>query len=178
MTSIIQTIMLGVGPLIGIWLGSRLTRFKEDRQWRRDRCLEAYTDVIRACEIVAAEASRLYLELSDHTTQLQVLYEKISELHRASQRAILLAPKEMMATLTALITHTEKQIAVKAGISPKIPLDDWKKITTTDLAIITARFTDEARNDLGTHSPFRIVDRCRRILHRSESATGGGLGRL
>ena len=160
--------MLVCGPLLGIWLGSRLTRAKEERQWRRDRCLEAYADVIRACDIVTIEAHRLYLKLTDDTTtQLQVLSEKTSEFHHATQRAALLAPGEMAATLHALVAHIDKEIAVRAGASPKLSLDEWKKITTVDLAVIVAQFTGEARNDLGVPSPLRIFDQWWKRLRRS-----------
>jgi|SRR5271166_5493471 len=168
MVSLIQTIMLACGPLFGIWLGSRLTRAREDREWRRDRCLETYTDILAACESVTTEAHRLYLELADPTDQLGILVEKIAALHRATQRAALLAPKEMMSTLYALSAHTNTEIATRSGVSPKLSLNEWRKITTTDLAAIAAQFTKETRNDLEIHFPLRVIDRCRKMLHRSE----------
>src|SRR5438046_1233047 len=114
LASIIQIVITVLSTLSGIWLGSRLTGSKEDRQWRRDRCLEAYTDVLRACEIVTNEATKLYLELCDQTTQLRILSEKTLELHRATQRIMLLAP-EMMPTRTALVVHCETKIATRAA---------------------------------------------------------------
>jgi hypothetical protein len=163
MASIIQTIIPVLSTLAGIWLGSILTRSKEDRQWRRDRCLEAYTDVMRGCEVITNEATKLYLELCDPTTQLELLFEKALELHRATQRIMLLAP-QMMPTLTALVVHCEKQIVTRAGASPKPPLDEWRKITTTDLAVVVGQFTNEARNDLGVHSPRHIGGQWRKMF--------------
>jgi hypothetical protein len=103
---------------------------------------------LRSCEIVVSEASKLYLELcDDQTTQLQILSERTLELHRATQSIVLLAP-EMMPTLNALVVHCETKIVTKAGVLPKMPLDEWKKRTTTELAVVVAQFTREARNDL------------------------------
>jgi hypothetical protein len=167
MASLIQNIISVLGTLGGIWLGSRLSRSKEDRQWRRDRCLEAYTDVLLGCEIVTTEATKLYLELCDRTTQLELLSEKTLELHRATDRIRLLAP-EMIPTLYALIVHCESKIATRAGASPKLSLDEWRKITTTDLAVVVAQFTSEARNDLGVRSSVRVVDWCRKMFRRSK----------
>lgn len=168
MASIIQTIMLGCGPLFGIWLGSWLTRGNQERQWRRDRCLEAYTDVMRACEIVHTEATRLYLEFSDDPTiQLQVLSEKTSELHRAIQRAALLVANEMVPTLHALSAHTDR-VAARAGAFPKLSLDEWKKITITDIGNIVTQFMNGARNDLEVHSTLRVFDLWGKLLYRSK----------
>jgi hypothetical protein len=147
MSSIIQTIMLACGPLLGIWFGSRLSSAKEGRQWRRDRFLEAYTDVIRACETLAIEATKVYFETSGSTAQLDIS-EKVSELHRASQRVALLA-QTVLPTLNAVVAHTDSEIAARAGVSPKMSAEEWNKIAVTDLAVLVAKFTDEARIDLG-----------------------------
>jgi hypothetical protein len=40
--------ILGItGTLGGVWLGSRLTRRNEDRKWRREHALEAYSNFLR-----------------------------------------------------------------------------------------------------------------------------------
>jgi hypothetical protein len=140
--------MLVCGPLFGIWLGNFLARSKEERQWRRDRSLEAYADVMRLSDSVVTEAHRLYLELAeDHTTQLQQLSEKTSELHHAAYRAALLAPIEIAATIHALVAHID-QVATRAGSSPKLSLDEWKKLTTADRAVIATKLSNEAWRDL------------------------------
>lgn len=167
MASIIETIIPVFSTLSGIWLGSRLSRSKENRQWRWDRRLEAYIDVIRGCEIITSEASKLYLGLCDDLTiQLEILSEKVLKFHRAVQRVMLLAPAEMKATLNALVVHSESKIVTRAGASPKPPLDEWKN-TTTGLAAIVGQFTNEARNDLDVHSPRHIVDQWKKMFFRS-----------
>src|SRR5271167_3153297 len=102
MASTVSDILLVAGPLAGIWLSSWLTRAREVRQWRRDRCLEAYADVLRTNEAVVNKATTLYLEESDIVAKRQDLIEQIAEFHRATQRASLLAPIEMNETFLAL----------------------------------------------------------------------------
>jgi hypothetical protein len=112
-------ILLVLGPLAGIWLGNWLSRAKEERQWRRDRCLEAYADVMRGCETVVTKATELYLEKFDPEVKRQALMEQITEFHRAQQRAALLVPAGIEKALLALVQHTENKITVPAGASSR-----------------------------------------------------------
>jgi hypothetical protein len=43
---IIQGVITVAGTLAGTWLGFQLSKGKEERQWRRDRCLDAYAEVL------------------------------------------------------------------------------------------------------------------------------------
>jgi hypothetical protein len=43
---IIQGLITVAGTLGGTWLGIQLSKGKEERQWRRDRCLDAYAEVL------------------------------------------------------------------------------------------------------------------------------------
>jgi hypothetical protein len=140
--------MLVCGPLCGIWLGNFLARAKEERQWRRDRSLEAYADVMRISDSVVTEAHRVYLELAeDRTKQLETLSEKTAELHHAAHRAALLSPIEIAATIHALVAHID-QVATGAGSSPKLPSEEWKKLTTVERAVIATKLSNEAWHDL------------------------------
>jgi hypothetical protein len=151
MASTVNGILLVAGPLAGILLSNWLTRAREVRQWRRDRCLEAYADVLRTNEAVVDKATTLYLEESDIVAKRQDLIEQIAEFHRATQRALLLEPIEMEEALRALINCTEKEIAVKAGACPRPSMDEWKKVVTTDIGAVTAKFVAMARSDLAVH---------------------------
>ena len=62
MASTVRDILLVAGPLAAIWLSNWLIRAREVRQWRRDRCLEAYADVLRTNEAVVNKATALFLE--------------------------------------------------------------------------------------------------------------------
>jgi hypothetical protein len=159
--------MLVCGPLFGAWLGNYLARAKEERQWRRDRSLEAYTDVMRASDIVITEAHRLYLEIvDDRTTQLQTLSEKTSELHHVAHRAALLAPMEIAASIHALVAPIDA-VATRAGASPKLRSEEWKNLTTTDRAVIVTRLSNQAWHDLRGDSS-RIVDQWKKMFCRSK----------
>jgi len=172
MASIINTIMLVSGPLAGVWLNSYLTRSKDERQWRRDRGLEVYTDILQASDTVMLEANRAYLEVPESTQeQLEVLSQKTAEFHHVVHRAALLASNEMTA-LNALVVHVDK-MAARAGAFPKLSLDEWGKITTIDMAVIVAKYRTEARNDLRLQSTTSIVDwlkrGCAKILHETQT---------
>jgi len=152
MASTLQTIMLVCGPLFGIWLGNSLARSREERQWRRDRSLDAYADVMRISDSVVTEAHCLYIELAENrTAQLEKLSEKSSELHHAAYRAALLAPIEIAATIHAFVAHID-QVATRAGSSPKLSLEEWKKLTTAERAVIATKLSNEAWRDLRGHS--------------------------
>jgi len=81
---------------------------------------------------------------------------------------MLLAP-EMMPTRTALVVHCETKIATRAAALPRLPLDEWKKLTITELGVIVAQFAVEARNDLHVHSRLEIVDQWKKMLCRSKN---------
>ena len=179
MASTVSDILLVAGPLAGIWLSSWLTRAREVRQWRRDRCLEAYADVLRTNEAVVNKATTLYFEKSKiHIfAKRQDLIEQIAEFHRATQRALLLAPIEMEEALRSLINCTEKEIAVKAGACPRPSLDEWKKVVTTDIGSVTGKFAAMARSDLAAHPSYPSVlwDKMLRCLKKSTLLDGARL---
>jgi hypothetical protein len=164
MASIIQTVLVVTGTLAGIWLGSRLTRAKDDRQWRRDRCLEAYADVLRGCPILISEADRLYLALADDpAAQAQLLHAKSLELNHAILKAILLSSDKMNITCTAL-TDCFGRIASRANASPKWPVDEWNRLVTIEAAAIVGQFTAEAQNDLRGDDRLSAPDRWKNML--------------
>src|SRR5208282_2490402 len=151
MASTVYDILLVAGPLAGVWLSNWLTQAREVRQWRRDRCLEAYAEVLRTNEAVVDKATRLYLEESDIVAKRQDLIEQIAEFHRATQKALLLAPIEMEEAFRALINCTEREIAVRAGACPKPSLDEWKKLVTTDIGAVAGNVFAMVRSDLAVH---------------------------
>ena len=53
---LITAVVTGAVSISGIWLGSRLTRQNESQKWRRDRCLEAYSELVRVVELVRHES--------------------------------------------------------------------------------------------------------------------------
>jgi hypothetical protein len=146
--------LVAVGTLVGVWLGSWLTRGHEQRQWRRDRCLEAYTDVLRACAVVAYEADAAYgiaPESSDRAAQSKLLLESVAEMYRVADRASLLGPSDIWEPLRALVRGCG-EIAAKATAYPKLSEDEWRKLIGTDYADRSAKFLVDARNDLAVQT--------------------------
>jgi hypothetical protein len=143
------------GTLIGTWLGSRLTRSTAERQWRRDRCLEAYTDVLRGWSLFNMEAHRLYLTYLtpsyDPDVHYQFLHEKLA-LDHAIFRSILLSSYEMN-DICIQLSECVGTITVQANASPKLPHDDWTKLTTGEANAIAAKFMAAAQNDLRIDDP-------------------------
>jgi hypothetical protein len=166
MASTVRDILLVAAPLVGVWLSNWLTRAREVRQWRRDRCLEAYADVLRTNAAVVDKATSLYLEEKDVVAKRQDLMEQVAEFDRATQRALLLAPPEMEGAFRALIILVDKEIAVQAGACSKPLLDDWRKLVTTDIGAATGNIFAMCRRDLAIHPSrwFGLPTRMRRYL--------------
>jgi hypothetical protein len=105
------------GALLGVWLGSRLMRGNEERTWRRNHCLEAYTDVLRACAIVAFETEAAYgmeCATSDHAKQRSIVLEKVADMYRAADRASLLGPQEIRQPLYELVLFCGKELGARS----------------------------------------------------------------
>jgi hypothetical protein len=53
-----------LAPLFGVWVGWRLGRAERESQWRRDKQLEAYSDLTSASADVAGAA---WIEMKANT---------------------------------------------------------------------------------------------------------------
>lgn len=178
MAGIIQTICLVIGPLGGIFLGSWLTRAKDERQWRRDRCLEAYVDVLRACNIVIIESGKLWLyhDLAEPEVQRIIVHEKLMDLDNAAHRSALLCPESMRISCKE-VSECFGRIVMTAGATPKAPRTEWTK--TTAAADVATQFMTAARNDLYTPSlAHRWADRRTAVTVRVTSWVQSLRGRL
>jgi hypothetical protein len=150
---LITALVTGVVSMSGIWVGSRLTRENEDRKWRRDHALEAYSEFIRLVNAIVAEAGNVYITETgtvESVKHREKVLEKLTELYRTSDRVILLAPDELQAPLSALVKHVAGSFVTKSIQSPKAS-DAEVKAEGARLAEILADFTFKARNDLGVH---------------------------
>jgi hypothetical protein len=100
---LITALVTGVVSVSGIWFGSYLTRGNEDRKWRRDRCLQAYSEVLEAVYMVGFEADRVYFGgdcgTQEHGKQTAIVLEKTAEMYRTEQRVRLVAPDQVNARL-------------------------------------------------------------------------------
>lgn len=153
-TSIIAIILSLIavgGTLIGTWLGRLLERSNEDRKWRRERCLEAYTEVFNSCENLVFESNNAYrIECGslEHNKQVEVIIKKLLELTHSNDKAGLLGSEYAFRMLGELINHCASEIAVKSIKCPKLPESEWQKIMSTDFVAILVNCRNAARDDL------------------------------
>ncbi len=76
-----------------------------------------------------------------------------------AHRAALLAPIEIAGSI-----HHIDDVVTRAGASPKLPLEEWKKLTTTDRAVIVTRLSNQAWHDLRGRSS--LADQWKKMLRR------------
>ena len=146
----------GVVSVSGIWFGSYLTRGNEDRKWRRDHALEAYSEFIRLVNAITVEAGNVYIAecgTVESVKHRKKLLEKLAELYRTHDRVILLAPLELQMPVTALMRQITGPFVTKSIQCPKAP-DAEVKAEGEKLVTLNTDFTFKARNDLGVH-PIR-----------------------
>lgn len=153
-TSIIAIILSLIavgGTLGGTLLGRLLERHNETRKWRRERCLEAYTEILSSCDFVVFEADKAYgIECGSlvHNKQHEVVLEKVSEMYRTLDKAILLGSQEVHKKLSGLTLYCGAEIGAKSVMCPKLSKGEWHKIRVTDLAPLYSDCQNAARNDL------------------------------
>jgi hypothetical protein len=172
MSQLLVALITALGTGASIWFGSYLTRGNEDRKWRRDRCLEAYSEVLRAVESVRFEADATYFGADcgteEHAKQHEIVLEKVAEMYRTEQRVRLVAPDEVNARLGALTHHVGTEIGAKLSKCPKID-EGGRKSATEKFAELLVRFNNEARNDLGIHPPLHTFEEWETTLTTTKS---------
>lgn len=149
--------LVGFTGLFGTWLGSRLTRAKDEQQWLRDRRLEAYADVLQGCQAVHNEASRLFLNSipEEYWAQLRLTHDTVLQLYHTLNRTRLLATPEMRDTCREL-SAIFGRIVLKAGERPReMSNDEWRALTGDEAGALVARFDVQAENDLAVGSRMK-----------------------
>jgi hypothetical protein len=171
--------LTGLIAVFSVWLGSRLTRAKDEQQWRRDRCLEAYADVLKGCQVVIDEAGRLFVGVSDDpNAQLVLLHQKLLELYHALNRTRLLASPEMR-DICKELNKLFGEIAVSAGASPGLSIDGWRTLTGGKAGALVDRFAEQAQSDLQgsrmRRKTLRLrLNQCRHLREPSSAPRNGG----
>ena len=144
------------GALGGGWLAWWLRQNTEERQWRRQHCLDAYSDVLSACELLSFEADREYGRergTPDHVQGMEAVLEKVAVMYRAGNRVSLLGSSRLQASCNALTCHCGTVIAKKAFATPKPSAAEWTKVRGDDFARLYGEFLAAARSDLDLKSP-------------------------
>jgi hypothetical protein len=142
-----------LSSISSLWFGSRLASGAEDRKWRRDHALEAYSEFIRLVNAITVEAGNTNITecgTEEHVKYKAMVFEKLTELYRTNDRVIFLAPDELQAPLSALIRHLTGEFITKSTQCPKAR-DAEVKAVGDRLAELIADFIFRVRNDLGVH---------------------------
>jgi hypothetical protein len=95
LTSIIQGLITVAGTLGGTWFGIQLSKGKEERQWRRDPCLNAYAEVLTLSSQVLDRCEDPGDPMKRDAKKKDLLWAKYAELKLASRKSALLAPSSV-----------------------------------------------------------------------------------
>jgi hypothetical protein len=151
---IIQTLISVAAALFGIWLGTRLSRWKDKQQWRRDRCLEAYTDVLRACSIVRDQGSSDWIKREEDErlverdlAHINLVTQNALNSYRALDRVTLIAPIEVHKSANELISHCCTQFTRGSVGHDRPSIEEWNQINQ-QYVILYSKFRDAAPSDL------------------------------
>src|ERR1700693_4684947 len=118
--AIIGLVGVVVGAVISTGVAYLLAVRKEaveKQSWRRDRALEAYSDVLKASENVHFVAIAAYIvdcNTEEHAKHSRLIREAIAELHGVVDRVLLLSPKEMYDDLRSLVSYCTGEIGANA----------------------------------------------------------------
>ena len=148
------------GTLSGVLLGSYLERNNEALRWRRDRALEAYSEVIKAVEAVRNAADISYFtegcETEKHGKQMGVVNDKLAELLRVVQSGMLVAPNAVNEPMWILRRYMG-EFAEKSNDCPRIEASE-RKAAISKFSQLLFQFLNEARNDIGVHASLHSMD--------------------
>ena len=108
--------------------------------------------------VLRQKTRRLFLlNLLKRVAQGKLLFEKVAEMYRLSDRVTLLCPREIHASVDALTRYYGTDIAARAQKAPKPSDDEWRTIRA-GAAPLYMKFMMQARNDLGVHEPLYSID--------------------
>jgi hypothetical protein len=159
-TTLIPAIIGLAGVLVGAaiitasnFMLARRREAAEDRNWRRNHALEAYSEFMALVDVITLEANGVYYaegESDEYKKHSLMVIAKLGELYRTNDRVLLLASEELRLPFTALSRHVTGEFATKAVECPKVPEAEFKG-ARTKLADLFWTFTVTARNDLGVN---------------------------
>lgn len=145
---IIQGLIAVTGTLGGTWLGIQLGKRKEERHWRRDRCLDAYAEILTLASQLRDQCEDPTGRIACDPEKAKLLWAKNAELALASKKSALLAPIAVQERIIRLVEFSQ-QMAV-ASTRPENHADVvWVKWIVHHQALVN-RLMRSARLDLGS----------------------------
>jgi hypothetical protein len=107
---IIQGLITVAGTLGGTWLGIQLSKGKEERQWRRDRCIDVYAEVLTLSSQVLDRCEDPGDAIKRDTEKEDLLWAKYAELKLASRKSALLAPSAVQERIDELVKWSQRLV--------------------------------------------------------------------
>jgi hypothetical protein len=135
------------GALGRTWLGVRLSKGREERQWRRDRCLDAYAEVLTLSTQVLEKCEDPTRRTKRDPEKEKLLWAKNAELQVAYQKAVLLAPTAVQEHIADLVGFCS--VLAWSSADPEQFSGDWEKMVVHHGHLVN-RVVRVARPDLGS----------------------------
>jgi hypothetical protein len=149
--SVIQSLISVAGALTGAWLGTHLSRGKAEREWYRDRCLQAYADILKCAQLFVVETSKLVDELSKDKPHTDKLTEIHAEMARACYSAELFVSDKMR---RILYDHCQVHLRVLGEANQATKGSDLSKELgelVNKYGKFTFEFTQAARDEIAPY---------------------------
>lgn len=100
----IIAVLISVAGTLGVtWLGFQLSKGKEERQWRRDRCLSAYAEVLTLASQLREQCEDPTGRTASDPQKAKLLWSKNMELALASKKSAMLAPAAVQERIIELV---------------------------------------------------------------------------
>jgi hypothetical protein len=112
---------------------------------------EVYGDFLLACRECKDAVTALYLadpKDVNYGSYARTNVEKRAAMDRATDRALLLGSESVQAQARALNDYCGTEMATRAGLTPKVHEEEWRRATETGYDPVVAAFLAAARTDL------------------------------
>lgn len=149
--ALLVALIAGGFALGGTWLGSRLSGTSEDRRWLRQHRLDAYDELLAACDAVAGYAHVVYGETPGTQAVVDAqgrLLELQTAAYRASDRVKLVGSEAIQDPAQALAFYCGSTLGTKAMANPRPSAEEWRAVRVTGLVPLFRAVRDAARADL------------------------------
>jgi len=134
----------------------------ERDETRRLRRAEVYAGLTSACQECWEASNAVYnadrdnvntvydagREAHPYLWYVSAISEKSGDLNLAHDRVMLLGADAVQASAVNLVLHCHKEIAAKAGKTPKVSEEEWQRNAIVEYNRLHRAFLDAARSDL------------------------------
>jgi hypothetical protein len=157
--------MIGLGgAIVGVGISYFLAvrrEVTEERNWRRERVLEVYSQFLAAVDMSITATTNAYgaeCGTAEHAQEGKRSYEEVQKMYHQLGRVGLLASDALQSPTADLAKHLSTDVLVIALKCPKAPLAE-RKASNERLAALMATFMVAARHDIGANPPADALER-------------------